>query len=332
MMPEYKSIFAAELTEFIALKQKTVTPETYGIYRSLLVNFDKHLVECKLVEKTIDEQLVNDWIAPLYERVTVKTVSNRVSHLRKFLEYLRFCGYPVYVPEGLPKYTDNYIAYLFSDLEFETILRAADNLEAVASKPSSRYYRCTFPMVLRMLYGCGLRLGETLSMKVGDVNFDSGVLLMKKTKNNKQRIVPMDASLTGMLRRYCAAMGIIGNPSAWLFPTHNPKLHLNQAAAGKLFKEILVDTKIYVAPKPRTRGQCLHCLRHLFTVKSFAQAERDGRPVNDSVPYLSVYLGHFDMDGTERYLKFSGDMFPEYTEMFEGYANDVFSGGLYEEE
>jgi hypothetical protein len=60
-------------------------------------------------------------------------------------------------------------------------------------------------------------------------------------------------------------------------------------------------------------------------VKSFAQAEESGRPTSDSVPYLSVYLGHFDMDGTEKYLKFSSDIFPEHTEMFAAYSAGVFS-------
>jgi integrase len=331
-MPEFKSVFAAELAEFLSLKQKTVVPGTYRLYCNLLANFDQYLADCEVAAKTVDEQLVADWIAPFYETVSVKTVSSKVSHLRKFLEYLRFCGYPVYVPEGLPKYTDNYIAYLFSDSEVGKIFSAADKLESSDNKPTSRYYRYTFPMLLRMLFGCGLRLGETLSMKVVDISFDSGVLLMRNTKNSKQRIVPMDDTLTAILQKYCIAMGIIGDPDAWLFPTDKPGQHLSHATAGSLFRKILVATKIYVAPEPKTRGQCLHCLRHLFTVKSFAQAERNGRPTNDSVPYLSVYLGHFDMDGTERYLKFGGDMFPEYTEQFETYASGVFSEGLYEEE
>ena len=331
-MMVFKSIFAFEFTEFIALKQKSVTTNTYRIYKSLLVSFDEHLSNNGINEKIIEEQLINDWIAPLYETVTVKTVSNMVSHLRKFLEYLQFCGYKVYVPEGLPKYTDNYIAYLFSDIEIERIINAADKLEYITTQPTSRYYRYTFPMVLRMLLGCGLRLGETLSMKVGDINFTTGVLLMKNTKNKKQRIVPMDESLTLILRQYCTAMGIINDPGAWLFPTDKSGKNLNRGTADRLFRKILLDTGIYVAPKPRTRGQCLHCLRHLFTVKSFAQGERNGRSISDSVPYLSIYLGHFDMDGTERYLKFSGDMFSEFTNKFEEYSSDVFSGGLYEEE
>ena len=331
-MAEFNSIFAAELAEFLALKQKAVTPDTHRLYRYLLANFDKYLVDCGLAEKTIGEQLVADWIASFYETLAAKTVSSRVSHLRKFLEYLRYCGYTVFIPEGLPKYTNDYIAYLFSDSELEKLFRAADNLDSTDSKPTSRYYRYTFPMLLRMLFGCGLRLGETLSMKVGDINFESGALLMKNTKNKKQRIVPMDSSLTAMLQRYCTAMGIIEDSGAWLFPTDKPGQHMSHGTAGSLFRKILHETRVYVAPEPKTRGQCLHCFRHLFTVKSFAQAERNGRSPNDSVPYLSVYLGHFDMDGTERYLKFGGDMFPEYTEQFEDYASDAFSGGLYEEE
>ena len=331
-MSEFNSVFAEEFTEFLALKQKALAQSTCRIYRTILINFDNFLIDCGLMEKTIDEQLVSDWIKPLYKTLSPKTVSGNVSHLRKFLEYLRFCGYHVYVPEGLPKYTNNYIAYLFSDMEIEKIFHAADKLDSIANHPSTNYYRYTFPMMLRMLLGCGLRLGETLLMKVGDVNFNNGTLLMKNTKNNKQRVVPMDESIAIMLRRYCTAMGIIGNFDAWLFPSHKPGQHLNKSTADRIFRKILIDTGIYIKPKPRMRGQCLHCLRHLFTVKSFAQAERNGCPVNESVPYLSIYLGHFDMDGTERYLKFSGDMFPEFTERFEEYTADVFSGGLYEKE
>ena len=44
-----------------------------------------------------------------------------------------------------------------------------------------------------------------------------------------------------------------------------------------------------------------------------------------------VYLGHHDMDETEKYLKFNGDMFPEYMGLFEDYATGVFTEAAYEE-
>ena len=87
----------------------------------------------------------------------------------------------------------------------------------------------------------------------------------------------------------------------------------------------------YVPGKAHSRGQCLHCFRHYFAIHSFAQAEKNGRSTDDSVPFLSVYLGHHDMDETEKYLKFNGDMFPEYMGLFEDYATGVFTEAAYEE-
>lgn len=37
------------------------------------------------------------------------------------------------------------------------------------------------------------------------------------------------------------------------------------------------------------------------------------------------------MDETEKYLKFSGDMFPEYVGLFEDYSAGVFTEVAYEE-
>ena len=71
------------------------------------------------------------------------------------------------------------------------------------------------------------------------------------------------------------------------------------------------------------RGPCLHCMRHVFAFKSFAKAEQEGRHLDDEIPYLSVYLGHESLNETEKYLKFSNEMFPESI-----YAFGDFMSGL----
>lgn len=78
-------------------------------------------------------------------------------------------------------------------------------------------------------------------------------------------------------------------------------------------------------PGAHSRGQRPHCFRRYFAIHSFAQADKNGRPANDFVPFLSVYLGRHNMDETEKYLKFGSDMFHEYTELFEYYALGVFT-------
>lgn len=53
--------------------------------------------------------------------------------------------------------------------------------------------------------------------------------------------------------------------------------------------------------------------------------------MDDSIPFLSIYMGHCDLTETEKYLKFSSDMFPENTELFEAYTEGIFPEVQYED-
>jgi integrase/recombinase XerD len=142
----------------------------------------------------------------------------------------------------------------------------------------------------------------------------------------------MDVTLTEMLEKYCIAMDIKTKLESYLFPaSKNEGAAVSKGTFDLRFRKLLLETGLYVPGKAHSRGKCLHCFRHYFAIHSFAQAEKDGRPTDDSVPFLSVYLGHHDMDETEKYLKFSGDMFPEYMGLFENYASGVFTEVAYEE-
>lgn len=171
-----------------------------------------------------------------------------------------------------------------------------------------------FCMLLRMLLGCGFRLGEPLTAKVKDVNFSSGIILIRHAKNNKQRAIPMNETLTEMLERYCIAMGIKAEPESYLFPSPIKE----GAAASKgifdlRFRNLLMETGLYVPGKAHSRGQCLHCFRHYFAIHSFAQAEKNGRSTDDSVPFLSVYLPEFTLlleQFFTEYMPFSSGLSP----------------------
>lgn len=180
-------------------------------------------------------------------------------------------------------------------------------------------------MILRLMFGCGLRIGETLSLKMKDIDLDVGILLLKHTKGEKQRLVSMHVSLTKILRRYCMAMGLIGYPEAYLFPTADTTKSVTVSAARHKFNLILEKGNISLpGRKKHQRGPCLHCLRHVFVFKSFANAETAGRRIDDIVPYLSIYLGHDSLKETEKYLKFSSEMFPDAMELFSNYSSQVF--------
>ena len=328
-MKEFQSIFKNELAEYLETCKGTIGEAAFRNTHRVLLSFDSLLAGENAGE--ISETLINQWIRGLHQVNAPKTVSDKVSYLRKFLRYLRYKGYRVFMPD-CPKTSDSYVPYIFSDEEIHTLLESADSWAGRHAGPKARQTAMEFCMLLRMLLGCGFRLGEPLAAKVKDVNFHAGTILIRHAKNNKQRAVPMDKTLTGMLERYCIAMGIKAEPESYLFPaSRNEGASVSKGTFGLRFRNLLRETGLYVPGKPHSRGQCLHCLRHYFAIHSFAQAEKNGRPVDDSVPFLSVYLGHHDMDETEKYLKFSGDMFPEYMGLFEDYAAGVFTEVAYEE-
>lgn len=321
-MNEFKSIFKNELAEYLAISQGTISDGTLQNTRRILLSFDSLLAEENTGE--ISERTVNRWIGRLLQTNAPKTVSDKVSYLRKFLRYLQYEGYSVFMPD-CPKTSDSYVPYIFSDEEIQMLLASADSWGSRHTDPQTRQMDMEFCMLLRMLLGCGFRLGEPLAARVKDINFSRGTILIRHAKNNKQSVVPMDVTLTRMLEKYCIAMAIKTEPESHLFPSVRKKgAAVTKGTFGLRFRKLLQQTNLCVPGKAHSRGQCLHCFRHYFAIHSFVQAEKKGRPVNDSVPFLSVYLGHHDMNETEKYLKFSSDMFPEYTELFEDYAVSVF--------
>lgn len=45
---------------------------------------------------------------------------------------------------------------------------------------------------------------------------------------------------------------------------------------------------------------------------------REGEPVNANLPFLSAYLGHEGVEGTERYLRLTAEMLPDLRGAIEG--------------
>mgnify|MGYP002762408934 CR=1 FL=1 len=310
-MKEFRSIFKQDFADYIETNQGTISNDTLRNTRSVLLTFDSLLAKENTGE--ISEAIVNQWIKRLHQVNAPKTVSDKVSYLRKFLRYLQYKGYVVFMPD-CPKTSDSYMPYVFSEEEIQILLSSADQWCDRHKNSKTRQADMEFCMLLRMLLGCGFRLGEPLTAKVKDVNFSSGIILIRHAKNNKQRAIPMNETLTEMLERYCIAMGIKAEPESYLFPSPVKE----GAAASKgifdlRFRNLLMETGLYVPGKAHSRGQCLHCFRHYFAIHSFAQAEKNGRSTDDSVPFLSVYLPEFTLlleQFFTEYMPFSSGLSP----------------------
>ena len=57
-----------------------------------------------------------------------------------------------------------------------------------------------YDLVVKLLYGCGLRLFECLQLRVQDLNFDTGILRAHDGKGKKDRSVPLPLQILPQLR------------------------------------------------------------------------------------------------------------------------------------
>jgi integrase/recombinase XerD len=328
VMPEFKSILRTEFADFLSLRKAVLSKSAYAHDCRYLTTFDRYMTECNLQQKDVPERVITGWVKKLIGKSS--SITNEVIVIRLFLRYLSSIGIKVFIPP-IPKVVDDYVPYIFSDEELKLIFALSDNITLTKSQPNP-FIQLEFPMMLRIMYGCGLRVGETLALEMKDVDLEGGILTLKHTKGDKQRLVPMHQTLTSILKRYCLAMGLIGKAEALLFPSAIQEVPFSVIAARNKFNVILKSAGISMKERAkRERGPCLHCLRHVFAFKSFAEAEKSGRTIDASVPYLSIYLGHDSLKETEKHLKFSNELYPEAMELFEEYTLQVFPEVAYEE-
>lgn len=52
-----------------------------------------------------------------------------------------------------------------------------------------------YDLVVKLLYGCGLRLFECLQLRINHLNFDAMILTVHDSKGQKDRTVPLPASI-----------------------------------------------------------------------------------------------------------------------------------------
>ena len=200
------------------LRKSSKSKSTYDHDRHTFQLFDAYLCSIHCDDKNLTESQITSWIGTLTGKSS--SIANVVHRIRIFLVHLKAYGVNAYIPL-IPKVSDDYIPYIFSDEEMNLIFSIVDTMQKRKPQKNTLIH-VEFPMILRLMCGCGLRIGETLSLKIKDVDFDTGVLTLRHAKGDKQRLVPMHPTLTNILRQYCMAMGMIGYPETYLFPTSDP--------------------------------------------------------------------------------------------------------------
>jgi integron integrase len=279
------------------------------------------------------EKAYRGWVVRFLSFVGVK--SPAVIDQKDLQAFLSYLAVDRKVSSATQRQAFNALLFLFRRVlavpvqDLETVVRAkiGRSLPVVLSKDEVRRIMACLHGVDRLMalliYGAGLRLGECLSLRVKDIDFDRVCLTIRAGKGNKDRETVLPEKLVGHLRRRLEEVKILHQqdrmrnvegvwvpealarkyPGAgmewgwfWVFPSD----HLSVDPASGLVRRyhVLPTTlqrafKLAVARAGVVKNATIHTLRHSFATH-LVERGYDIRTIQE-------LLGHSDVSTTMIY-------------------------------
>ncbi len=145
-------------------------------------------------------------------------------------------------------------------------------------------------VMLSLAYGCGMRAGEVVRLKVGDIDSAQEVIRIVQSKGRKDRNVMLPVDILGLLREWWKERPTsqdkdVPGPERVLFPGYRGK-HLSARQISRLFKETAREAGI-------TKPVTLHTLRHSFATHLLERGV--------DIRVIQALLGHTKLTTTARY-------------------------------
>jgi integrase len=316
----YESAFAAYMADFICYKRAQGLK--YDTVPRSLRSFSRFLATDGADHASIGKELIEKWCSfrPNENRTTQ---TRRIVETTQFLKYLSERGVAVYLPRPTRKSraTGAFVPHIFSREELRRFFEACDRISA--RTPS--VMPAMLPVLFRLLLGCGLRISEALGLKLADTDLDNGILVIRKSKFNKDRLIPLSDSLLAVLRGYSAAHHKIRKDGKEPFFAHRDGRVVSQDNIYAWFRKLVWAARI--SHRGRGNGPRVHDFRHTFSVYSLKAMTDKGMDIYCALPLLSTYLGHASLSATGQYVRLTQDMLPEIIEKINAIAAFVIPGG-----
>jgi integrase len=279
----------------------------YDTERDNFLRFSQYTLNHKVENKCLNKELVLGWTAKR-KNESVKTWEHRTSNIRQFALYLQNRGHEAYMPIKNHKVSRaEYVPYIFTHEEIDRFFRAVDSIPPHFK--SNKHH--SFPLLFRLLYCCGLRISEACRLKISDVDSNNGILFIRGSKFNKDRLVPMSASLTSMFIDYHDLFNQNNRTDNYYFrnKTGTP---LKRDHVYKNYRKLL--WKVGISHGGKGKGPRLHDFRHTFCVHTLAKQAKEEIDLYTALPILSTYLGHSSVGATQRYVRLTMEAYPELIE------------------
>ena len=215
--------------------------------------------------KELNEKTVREYFLKQLENKNPTTVSHNISIISFFFN--KILNQEINMPH--PK-RNKTIPDILTPKEIKSLIQETKNLK--------------HKLLLKLLYGCGLRVSELINLKEQDFQFDENLIHIKLAKGRKDRFVKIPDSLKENLISYSNIQD-----SHIFFPS---------SRGGKITTATIQAIIKTSAKKANIKKRVYpHLLRHSFATHLLEQGT--------DLRLIQKLLGHSDIKTTQIYLKVS---------------------------
>ncbi|MDD1014278.1 site-specific tyrosine recombinase XerD [Pseudomonas rubra] len=261
--------------------EKGLADNTRDSYRSDLALFNGWLKEQGIELPNAGRELILDHLAwRLAQGYKPRSTARFLSGVRGFYRYLlreKLIGIDPTLQVEMPQ-LGRPLPKSLSEADVEALLQAPDLSEPIGQRDRA---------MLEVLYACGLRVTELVSLTLDQVNLRQGVLRVMG-KGSKERLVPMGEEAVVWIERFLRdgrneLLG--GRPSDVLFPSQRGEQMTRQTFWHRIKHQALV-AGIDKSLSP-------HTLRHAFATHLLNHGA--------DLRVVQMLLGHSDLSTTQIY-------------------------------
>ncbi|HEX5168229.1 MAG TPA: site-specific integrase [Cyclobacteriaceae bacterium] len=260
---EYQALSLRLFTEKLILKGYSSNTQ-----RTYLDQFKSYLNYYSEADPSIlGEEHIRSYMLQLIEirKLSRSTQNQAINAIKFYYEHVLNQAPKVYHLER--PFKEKTLPIVLNESEVKALFNAIGNLK--------------HKVMMMLLYSAGLRRGELLNLKEGDLDFRRGIIFIRGGKGRKDRQTVLSKNLHSLLKNYLNS----AKPTKWLFegPDHGP---YSATSLQAILKRAALKAGIKKPIK-------LHSLRHTFATHLLESGT--------STRYIQVLLGHESSRTTEIY-------------------------------
>ena len=201
------------------------------------------------------------------------------------------------------------VPHIYSRDEIDGLVLAATRLPS-----SDLLLPKTYAALISLLAATGLRISEALHLLVSDIT--SNGLLIRRTKFQKTRLVPLHATAVTGLARYLTHRqeARCGGDHVFVSDEGQPLVYWK---VHSVFRTLLKSAGI----KPSAgRWPRIHELRHTLAVRALESSPTGRQRIGQHMLALATYLGHVNINATYWYLETTPELLRDIAVVAENFV------------